>query len=286
VQISSLTRLILTSALATKVSWQTPFGVGAAKEHLPAGSPWLGQVSNVLLDQTPSGMRYLANTNAAGVVAVHVALAVEDVAVMSVSADPAVDRLLVVEAAYELASRSRRDEADSVRCSLFDVPAGQGHSWEITEREVATRVAGERLEEVVSAILPAWTANSDLDLKASPLFGAGPAVSALLALLGPHPAGDETEAVQSASASYSPEGFEAAAVTAFAVRAAALLRPSHTGRKRQARLYFDHPFAVVALSATANDLDRTGAGHSEAFCLPLFSAWVATPEEPKLHNAT
>ena len=54
-------------------------------------------------------------------------------------------------AAYELASKSRRDETDSVRCSLFDVPTGRGHSWEITEREVATRVTGERLEEVASA---------------------------------------------------------------------------------------------------------------------------------------
>jgi hypothetical protein len=286
VQISSLTQLILTSVLATKVSWQTPFAVAAANEQLPAASPWLEQISHVLLDETPSGMRYLADTNAAGVVAVHVALAVEDLAVMSVSADPVVDRVLVVEAAYELASRSRRDETDSLRCSLFDVPVGRGHSWEITEREVASSVAGERLEEVVSATLPAWTANSDLDLKASPLFGAGPAVSALLGLIGAHPAGVETEAVQSASASYSPQGFEAAAVTAFAVRAAALLRPSPTGLKRQARLCFDHPYATVALSATADDFRRIGAGHSEGFCLPLFSAWVTTAEEPRVHIAT
>lgn len=79
VQISALSRVILTSALATKVSWQTPFAVAAANEHLPATSPWRGQVSSVLLDQAPDGTRYLAETHAAGVVAVHVATATEDV---------------------------------------------------------------------------------------------------------------------------------------------------------------------------------------------------------------
>ena len=253
-RITRLTRILLTSALATKVCWDTPFSVGSAREQLPGSSPWLARVGQVLVDQEPGPLTFLAVTEPAGVVAVHVAQAVEDLAVMSVAADPAVDRALVFEAAYDLASRCRRDEMVAVRCSLFDLPVGPGHSWSISERKVAAGRPDERRERVVSAVLPAWKTNSSLDLKASPRFGANAAVAALLALIGAHPAGDETEAVQSATASYTPEGFEAAAVTTVGVRALALVVPEVTGLERQARLLFDHPYAALALSGGARRL--------------------------------
>lgn len=281
VQITDLTRLLLTSVLATRVSWQEPFEVVAAQDHLRSSSPWRDQVKEVLLDSRPSRFppTMLAMTEAAGVVAVHFALANEELAVLSVAADPEIDRHLVFEAAYEIARLCREDGLDSVYCSLFDLPLGSGHSWEITEREVLARVAGDRSEKIVGAMLAAWHAKSTLKLQASEAFGVRPALSALFGLIGPDPRGDGVEAFQSAVASYTPTGFEAAAISAFDVMGS-VTRPRERGLSRTARLYFDHPYAAVALAGSTSDFTRARAGHTELFCLPLFSAWVSTPHEP------
>ena len=85
---------------------------------------------------------------------------------------------------------------------------------------------------------------------------------------------------KSVVASFSPTGFEAAAVSAFAVRQLGVLRPTHRGVERRARLLFDHPFVAVALAGSSSDFRRARAGHADLFCLPLFSAWVETPDEP------
>jgi hypothetical protein len=88
---------------------------------------------------------------------------------------------------------------------------------------------------------------------------------ALIALL---PTGDwEYDARQSAYARYSREGFEAAAVTALGVRLAAA-RPGD-GVRRTATLRFGHPYAVVA-AVESDESPWDG--------LPVFSAWVAEPE--------
>ena len=149
----------------------------------------------------------LADTEAAGVVAVHFTQAVEELGVLCVAADPTVDRQQVFEAAHELARRCRSDTFGHARHSLFDLPLGEGGAWSITEREVRTHKPDARLEEIEHVVLPAWRSESTLDLKASALFGALPSLDALLKLIGPSEEGDETVAVQSAVASFSPEGF-------------------------------------------------------------------------------
>ncbi len=278
-KIGPLTRLVLASAIATRVSWKTPFEVVDGDEHLRASSPWRGSLSRVLLARETGIPMMLATTEAVGVVAVHLALAEEDLGVVSVAAAPEVERRLVVEAAYEIAARYRDDDLASARCSLFDLPLGSGHSWELTEREVRTHVAGERSEEVESAVLAAWHARCRLDLKASELFAAQPALRALIEQIGSHPDGDGTDAVQSAVASYTPTGFEAGALTAFGILLGEETPPTATGLERRARLYFDHPHAALALAGSKSDFYRSRAGHSEMFGLPLFAAWVDTPDE-------
>jgi Serpin (serine protease inhibitor) len=278
-RIERLTRLVLASAIATKVSWKTPFEVVDGDEHLRASSPWRGSLSRVLLARETGMPMMLATTEAAGVVAVHLALAEEDLGVVSVAAAPEVERRLVVEAAYEIAARYREDDLASARCSLFDLPLGSGHSWELTEREVPTDVAGKRSEGVESAVLTAWHARCRLDLKASELFAAEPALRALIELIGPHPEEDETDAVHSAVASYTPTGFEAGALTALGIILGEAPPPTATGLERRARLCFDHPHAALALAGSRSDFYRSRAGHSEMFGLPLFAAWVDTPEE-------
>ena len=280
VRITELTRLLLSSVLATKVSWRTPFEVVEASDHLRPSSPWQGQTAHVLRDRrndTPPMM--LATTEAAGVVAVHFALATEDLAVLSVAADPQIDRTLVLEAAYEVARLCRDDQLRSANCSLFDLPLGSGHSWEIAEREERAVAAGDRSERIQGTVLAAWQAQSTLNLLASKSFGAGPALSALQGLIGPDPRGDEFEAVHSAVASYTPTGFEAAAITTSALLGAAARFPGKRGLNRTATLYFDHPYAAVALAGTEADFTRRRVGHTEQFCLPLFSVWVSTPRD-------
>jgi len=277
IEITELTRLILASALATKVSWQERLEVVPAAEHLRDSSPWVDRVQHVLLDRWPTVPLMLARTEAAGVVAVHFAVATEDLAVVSVAADPTLDRAVAFEAAYEIARRCRDDDLAGARCSLFDLPLGEGHSWEITEHEVLSYAAGGRDEQIEGAVLAAWSVRGDLDLKAGG-FGIESALDALLGLIGPSPRGDESDAVQSAIASYTPTGFEAAAIAAFARAAGA--PPTEWGLQRRARLIFDHPYAAIALAGTTSDFTRARAGHTEMFCLPLFSVWVAEPGEP------
>jgi hypothetical protein len=280
--ITALTRMILASALATKVTWQRSFEIVPVESHMRASSPWSGRVDHVLLDRAPVLPLMLAHTEAAGVVAIHFGVANEELAVVSVAADPDVDRHLVFEAAYEIGRRCRGDTLSEARCSLFDLPVGPGHSWEISEDEIATHNPGDRSESIVSATLVDWSIKSMLDLQRSERFGVEPALGALLGLIGAHQDTDAFDAVQSAVASYTAKGFEAAAITGFGIHATAAFRsPEAKGLKRTARLFFDHPYAAIALAGCPSDFTAPRATHTDLFGLPLFSAWVGDPREPQ-----
>jgi hypothetical protein len=275
--LSDRDRVVLASVLATKVSWERPLRVVPASDYLRASSPWRDQVAQVLLDELPSRLTMLASTDAAGVVAVHFAQAVADLGVMCVAADPSVDRRLVIEAGYELARRCRSDALSFARCSLFDLPVGEGHSWEITEREMPGWRDGERSEEIEHAVLAEWRSECGLDLAASARFGGGAALLALFGLIGPSPEGDGADAIQSAAASYTSTGFEAVDASFLRMRAGSLESPMHVGLQRRAKLYLDHPYAAIALAGHSSDFSRFRAGHTDLFCLPMFSAWIETP---------
>jgi hypothetical protein len=116
----------------------------------------------------------------------------------------------------------------------------------------------------VAAVLPAWSATSEHEL-AGPSLGFADAAAVLGRLFG----GDEWEAKQAATARYHRTGFEAAAVTATAVRLS--FRPPQPGLQRDALLRFDRPYAVVA-TATARETSPWSG-------LPVFSAWVTEPDE-------
>ncbi len=184
--IDGATRIVLASALATRVSWERPFDVVAATQHLAPASPWRGRVQRLLWDPRPGQYAMLAITRAAGLVAVHCAVAREDLTVISVSADPEVNRASVLEAALEIAAATRRGSTVPA-CSLFDLPVGTGHSWQITEHEIPTHITGERVQRITSVSLPAWRINSDLDLATSSEFATAPALEALRRLISPRP---------------------------------------------------------------------------------------------------
>lgn len=266
--------LVLATALATRVSWETPFDLAPAAE-LGSGSAWAGQLGRVL--KTPHGHgheQFIAVTPEAGDVAVHLAQARDGLLVASVAAVGGVAYGDVLAAAQRIACAygvggrfGQLEIAEVPRRRLADLPLGEAPLWRV--REETSTDYGDQF----TAVLPAWSARSRIDLGGEELgFGA-----AAHALAGPDP----WEAAQGAMARYTRVGFEAGAVTALAVAMSA--RPSD--RHLAADLRFAHPYAVVAVAV---DPPRRVRGHGGArpdepaspwSGIPVFSAWVAQPEE-------
>ncbi len=271
--------LLAATVLATRVSWERPFDLAPASALGPS-SPWSGRLGEVL--RTPDGPgheQFVAATEAVGDVAVHTAHARGGLLVTSVAAAPDVPAADVLAVAYDLAvARATRGTATGgpvlggtvARRSLFDLPLGEGPLWAITEQTAPTKAAGGR-EERCTAVLPAWSARSEHDLT-DPDLGFAAAAQALAP-------GDPWQARQAAMARYGRVGFEAAAVSALGI-ALAMLAPRQ-GLIRTAELRFGHPYAVVAVAADEPGSARPpAAGHSPWSGLPVFSAWVAQPENP------
>jgi len=249
--------LLAATVLAARVSWERPFDVAPASA-LGRSSPWAGTLNRVL--RTPDGPgheQFVAATQAAGDVAVQAARARGGLLVTSVAAAPGVPAGDVLAAAYDLAPALAAG-GPVARRSLFDLPLGEGPLGTVTERAGPVKSASGR-DERCTAVLPAWSARSEQDLS-DPSLGFAAAAQALAP-------GDPWQARQAAMARYSRVGFEAAAVSAMAVAMAATV--PRAGQIRAAELRFGHPYAVVAVAA------GEGPWHG----LPVFSAWVAQPED-------
>jgi len=258
--------LLVATAIATKVSWERPFDLVPAAALGPS-SPWAGVLHQVL--QTPDGpghQQFVAATDVAGDVAVHTARARGGLQVTSVAAARGVPEADVIAAAYDLAP-ALATGGPVTRRSLFDLPLGEGPLWAISERTGPVKGVSGR-QERCSAALPAWSARSSHDL-AAPGLGFAEAMAALAP-------GDPWQAGQSAMARYGRVGFEAAAVSAAA--AAMAMTTPRQGLIRTAGLRFGHPYAVVAV--TVDPGGRPGAGGPGPWHgLPVFSAWVADPQD-------
>jgi hypothetical protein len=266
---------LLATALAARVSWIRPFDLAPASA-LGSASPWAATLARVL--RTPHGPgtarvpghdQFIAATDTAGDVAVHAASARDGLLVVSVAASPGVPAADVLSAACDLGAALAVGRP-LTRRSLFDLPLGEGPAWTITEERADTTAPGGR-EERCTAVLPAWSAHSTHQLT-DPRLGFATVRHALDPI-------DPWQARQAAMARYTRIGFEAGAVTALAVAlSAAVSRP---GVRRAAELRFGHPFAVVAVAAgNAGPPDSHRPGpHSPWHGLPVFSAWVADPED-------
>jgi hypothetical protein len=266
---------LLATVLATRVSWQRPFDLAPAAA-LGSASRWAGTLTQVL--RTPQGLRdgqvpghdqFIAVTETAGEVAVHAASAREGLVVVSVAAAPDIPAAAVLSAAYDLATALAAGRPPARR-SLFDLPAGEGPAWTITE-ERADVTAPSGREERCTAVLPAWSARSTHELT-DPQLGFATVRHALDPI-------DPWRATQAAMARYTRIGFEAAAVTTLAIAISAVAR--RPGVRRTAELRFGHPFAVVAATASAPGGQD---GHPPAPAspwdgLPVFSAWITDPHD-------
>src|SRR5712692_4257698 len=233
---------LLASALASRVSREVPFDVVDAAALGPG--PWSARLRRVLRPPRgdPRHRQYLAGTDRAGTVGVHLTGARGGLLVGSViAADPAVPASDVLATAEEIITAEARQAGSVARLSLFDLPLGDGPVWSIGEQQADTTAPGGREEQVI-CVLPAWSAQTDLDLRDDEALGFATAARALAEAL--ELGQRRYDARQAAMARYSAVGFEAAAVTGLAVAMSA--RVSRPGRRRVATVRFAHPFAVVA----------------------------------------
>ena len=264
VEIDDITALVLASALATRVTWVTPF------EEVP-GAVLGGELGTGLALRAPADSHesYLAETSTAGLVGVQVAGSVDGLRVISVIAAPDVAPADVHRAAAEVA------RGDARRVGLFDLPLGAAHAWDVTERTEKS-MGGRAQKESVDAVLPAWEAATTLDLAGTD--GMPAAFRALEGLLRPECRPGVFEARQVTVAAFSREGFEAASVTAIAMRVGSVPEQIVV-RHRRATIRFQRPYAVLALAAeSVPDVER-GWGSVELGApawdgVPVFGAWV------------
>jgi hypothetical protein len=261
-RITPLTYLVLATALATRVSWQQPFDLAPAAE-LGAASPWagLGQVLRAPARPGAAGHRQLITaTPEAGEVILQLAQARDGLLVASVAAAAGVPPGDVLATAQRLGSAAATG-AVITPVPLADLPLGEAPLWQIREEPAGTGGTRDR----VTAVLPAWSARTELDL-AGPELGFATAAAALAGR-------DPWTAAQSALARYSRTGFEAAAVSAIAMAASA--RRPMSGRRRVAELRFGQPYAVAAVAIDPGRGGEPGPWHG----VPVFSAWVADPQD-------
>ncbi|MEU8054313.1 MULTISPECIES: hypothetical protein [Micromonospora] len=275
--------LALASAVATRISWATPFDLAPAGALGP-DSPWAGRLTRVLRTPAHGHRAWIAATPEAGDVAVHVAAAQPagdgtgghaaggangggtdtagaGLSVVSVAAAPGVAPADVLAAAYRIAAHTDADEPAGRR-SLFDLPLGDTPLWTLREEAVRT-FAPDRREQRHTAALPCWSARDEHDLTGIGFAAAGRVLAPLVG------AGD-VRARQAVAARYSRYGFAAAAVTGMFARVS--LPP--LGVARVAELRFGHPYAVVAVAT-----DRRGGGTGPWHGVPVFSGWVAEPDD-------
>jgi hypothetical protein len=245
--------VLLATAIATKVSWLRPFvRTDPSSAVLPAEPGFAG----LPLLRSPGAFWQGFVDTAAGLVAAFAARSQHALVVTSVVGATDADPVDVLDAATAVAVALEAGQPLPTR-SLFELPLGDGPAWRITEQSDADADATERYE----VLLPAWEAQSELDLTRGRELGFAAAGDVLTALL---PSGDyRAEARQSAMARYTRVGFEAAAVTALGVRALAL-HEAGTGPVRTARIEFTRPHAVVAVTEGEGEWDG----------LPVFAAWV------------
>ena len=261
--IDDLTRLILASALTTDISWAKPLGTSTE-----LGGEFGAQIGRALV--VDDGAQLVADTAAAGLVAVTAPPTSSALDVLSVIAAPDVGAERVDRAAHQVAAMLRGDTTGA-----RVIPADQltdGHSWIVTERRVRG-FGGSPVEIRWRSHLPAWSASSSHDLDGAP--GMSSVFSALAGFARPEDQPVELAAKQTAVASYGREGFTAAAVTAIAMVPGSM----PTIREvlvRNVDVRFNRPYAVLATAATDQ-------GPPAWRGVPLFSAWITKPDDTVVH---
>ena len=261
-QIDELTRLVLASALAADITWSVP---------LDTTDDLGGEFGSVIARALTLdfGIQLVAETDAAGLVAVAAPRASSALDVLSVIAALDVTPADVDTAAHQVSAMLRGDERAARRVPVEEL--ADGHAWTVTDRR-EHRSGGPSVQAEWRSHLPAWSATSDHDLTTAP--GVPLVFDALTGFAREEDLPVDFSAKQTAVASYSKTGFKAAAVTAIAMVAGSM--PSRPKARevlvRRIELRFNRPYAVLACAARDD-------GPSAWRGVPVFSAWITEPEE-------
>jgi serine protease inhibitor len=242
--------LVLASALAVRTTWRQPFDEGPATA---SSGPWAGRryaalrrktadVGQARVVQTPRGRLTVLRVEGSDGIDVLVVLGEEDRGAADVLA-PAIGAAVRADAGVAV-----------------NEVAGGGPG--VVVREVRSREPGDNLQVSV----PRFTVRSQHDLLARPeVFGLAAVTDTSQGNfpgISPAPLA-VSAAAQSALASFQARGFEAAAVTAVGMVAAAMLNTPY--RTREFHVVVDKPFGFL-------NVDRASG-------LVLTAGWVASPAE-------
>jgi hypothetical protein len=219
----------------------------------------------------PRHRQYLTETKTAGPVAVHLARARGGLlAGFVIAADTSSPASKVLAEAERIVTTEAHAPGSVERMSLFELPLGAAAVWTISE-EPDVRPGPFDHGERFTSVLPAWSAETKVGLIQPRDLGFGSAAAAIARAV--ELSDWNYDARQAAVARYSAVGFEAAAVTGLAV-AVSGRRPT-PGTPRRATIRFSHPYAVVAATFKDPYQPSPSAWHG----LPVFSAWITTPNE-------
>lgn len=264
-QLDELTRLVLASALATDISWAEP--LGTTNE---LGGSFGEEIRTALTFR--DGIQLVADTDAAGLVAVAAPPSSSALDVFTVIAEPGVAPHDADAAAHHVAAMLRGDDRAARRVPVEELT--DGHAWTVTERR-ERRLGGPDVQAEWRSYLPAWSATGDHDLDNAP--GVAPVFETLAGFVRDEEQPAGFDAKQAAVASYSRTGFKAAAITAMGIRAAGM--PSfHEVLVRRIDVRFNRPFAVLAC-ADRYDGPEPWRG------VPIFSAWVTEPQDTVIEES-
>ena len=279
VAIDPWSALLLVSALTTAVKWDTPFWNYESKRLDDAA--WTQGVS-LLLWAYCNGNEAIVRTKAAGLVAVQVATSAKGLVVASVIADPQLEPGRVIEAAYEVAAMRLDLPSPATRVSLYDLPLGRGHAWDLVEKTFESRKRNVRRQSA-KIVMPAWKMElTKHDLLAEPAWGMRPAVRSLQTVLPASGKGSRIDVKQAVRAAFNTTGFTASAVTAAIMPGAkrGLETEMYRAVERHATIQFSRPFAVVACTSHPKTKDRSPVWNAlkprsaRWTGLPVFTAWV------------
>lgn len=285
------TSLLVASALATRISWEDPFGPDMP---MPASGPWaeLGvplmrasEEHDVRLWTSPLGL--LASHRACGAGLSVLSVLAVDQDVPAAALLEYAHHLSAAGAAAALAGYGTSVPVDGGLAEadadlVFALPLGEHNLLTVTETEVATSTDGEQQVACIAA-LPAWRATTRLSLDALPGLGDGARLLGSRLRSWQQQGPGQVDAAQAAVAAFDRYGFEAAAVTAMAMIASGTF-PSEVGLRRQVDIHFGRPFVIVAAVENVSRQQHksrhqpvAGAWHG----LPVFSAAVAEPVSPQ-----
>lgn len=264
-QLDELTRLVLASALATDISWEEP--LGTTNE---LGGSFGEQIRTALTFR--DGIHLVVDTDAAGLVAVAAPSSSSALDIFTVIAEPGVAPHDVDAAAHQVAAMLRGDDRAARRVPIEELT--DGHAWTVTERR-ERRVGDPGVHAEWRSYLPAWSATGDHEIDNAP--GVAPVFETITGFARAEDLPVELSARQSAVASYTREGFKAAAVTAIGMVAGSVPR-LHEVLVRRIDVRFNRPFAVLACAGRYD-------GPEPWRGVPIFSAWVTEPQETVIEEA-